>query len=246
VAALILAGGLGTRLRPVIGEDLPKSLVDVAGRPFIDGLLSQLARQGIRDVYLLVGHGADAMRAHVGDGARWELRVRYSQEREPLGTGGALRHALPKLTGARFVVMNGDSFVEVALPAVVDAHDRAHRDLGVLATLVLVREEDTERFGSVELGPEGRITAFREKASARGPGLVSAGVYVMERAAIASIPPGRAVSLEREVWPSLIDGGLAGHVVRGAFADLGTPRSLEALRSEPDRLLGLGSSPRDA
>lgn len=242
--AWILAGGLGTRLRDVVGDELPKSLVEVDGRPFVDHLLAWLAAQGCRDVCLLTGHGADALVDHVGDGSRWGLAVSYSREREPLGTGGALRHALPLLRGPRTLVLNGDSFVDVALEHLVRSHLEARGARGVLATLVLVRVEDTSRFGSVTLAGDGTIAAFREKSAARGAGFVSAGIYLVEGELIERIPAGRPVSLEREVWPVLLDGRLLGLPVERPFTDLGTPESLQALRADPALLRPPIADPR--
>jgi NDP-sugar pyrophosphorylase family protein len=237
-AALVLAGGLGTRLRSVTGERQPKAMVDVAGRPFLDYLLLQLACAHITRVCLLTGHGAAVVREHVGDGRRWGLVVSYSEEATPLGTAGALRAAIDRLDGHRFLVLNGDSFLDASLPVLIQAHAEGQRRAGVKATIALVRSDDAGRYGSVDVS-NGAIVAFREKDPDAPPGLINAGVYVVERSLIADIPAGGPVSLENDVWPRYLDGQLHGLIVEGAFADIGIPAALERLRADPRPLLTL-------
>jgi len=218
---LILAGGLGTRLQPLLGGT-PKSLAPVAGRPFLEHLLLLLKRHGFTDVVLCLGHGADAIRSHFGDGARWGVHLTYSVEPEPLGTGGAVRHALVgRHANADFLVLNGDTYAVLNYAGLLAFH-RQHQ---ALATLVLVHTADTQDYGTVQLGPAGRIVAFREKASQSGDSLVSAGVYAFHPAILAHIPAGSLVSLEKEVFPALARAGLAiyGYVTEGVFYDIGTP-----------------------
>jgi NDP-sugar pyrophosphorylase family protein len=237
--ALMLVGGLGTRLRPAIGH-APKPMAAVAGRPFLEYLLLQLRRDGFRDVVMLTGFGADALHQYFREGRDWGVTITYSPEPEPRGTGGALRHALPILEGRHFLVMNGDSFLDVSLLDLIAAHDSAPADgVAAAATLALVRSSETERFGSVEVDAAGRVTAFREKIATRGEGLINAGVYVLERAMLEAIPAGRIVSLEREVFPGLVNRGLRGTELHGAFIDIGIPEAYEALRSDPTGVLAL-------
>jgi NDP-sugar pyrophosphorylase family protein len=217
--AAILCGGLGTRLRPVAG-DTPKALVEIAGTPFLDRLLAHLAASGLHDVVLCTGVGADRVAAHCGDGSRWGLEIRSSREDTPLGTGGALRLARGLIASSPFLVLNGDSFVDADPRALVSFHTA--RRAG--ATLLLVRVPDRSRFGSVRLGDGGRIAAFEEKGLA-GPGLVNAGVYALSRNVLDAIPAGRPVSLESEVFPALVGGGLFGFVAHARFIDIGTPES---------------------
>jgi len=236
IQALILVGGLGTRLRPVVG-DTPKPMAAVGGRPFLEFLVRQLRRDGFRDVVLLTGHGATAVSEYFGTGSAWDLSIAYSREPGPLGTGGALRHALPRLSGPRFLVMNGDSFFDIDLAAVLAAHARATPE--PVATLALVRSTETERFGSVEADADGTVTAFREKDESSGPGLVNAGVYVIERSMVEAIPDSRPVSLEREVFTELVGRGLHAREFGGAFVDMGVPDAYAALKADPSRLLML-------
>jgi NDP-sugar pyrophosphorylase family protein len=237
--ALILAGGLGTRLRSVIGAELPKPMAAFAGRPFLAWLVLQLRREGIHDIWFLVGHGADIVQTYFGTGDALGVRLRYSVEPVPLGTGGALRHALPQLDGDRFLVTNGDSFLSAPLRELVDEHVRSLAVRRTAATLALVQRDDASRFGAVTLAADGAIDAFREKAPSPAPGLVSAGIYVIERSVLESIPDGRPVSLEREIWPLLLDGRLRGLPLDGDFTDMGVPDAFAALQADPSPLLAL-------
>ena len=239
--ALILVGGLGTRLRSVIGAELPKPMVDIDGRPFLEYLLLQLRRQGYSDVCLLVGHGGGVIRDHFGNGERLDLRLEYSEEATPLGTAGSLRHALGRVTGSRVLVMNGDSFLDASLTALMARHEVAHEADGVVATLALVHLEDAARYGTVELDERGAIVSFREKDPTAAVGLVSAGVYVVERSLIEGIPAGRPVSLELEVWPDYLDGRLRSFSTSGAFTDIGVPETLAAMRADPGPLQALST-----
>ncbi len=233
--ALILVGGAGTRLRPVIGADLPKPMAPVAGRPFLDWLLAQLRDSGFEQVWLLTGHRGDVIEEHVGRGLRWGLDVRYSRETAPLGTGGALRQVLPRLTDEPCLVLNGDSYLAAPLGDLTAAH--AASDAAV--TLALARVPDVRRYGSVELAIDGTVSAFREKQDSRDarPGLINAGIYVMTRSVIASIEPDRAVSLEREVLPGLLHGRARGVVFEVPFVDIGVPESYAALGAHPAAVL---------
>ncbi len=225
---LILAGGLGTRLGS-LAADTPKPMLEIAGRPFLELQIRYLAGQGISDVVLCVGHLAGRVRAHFGDGSAFGVRIAYALENRQLGTGGAVRNALPLISGGSVLICNGDSFVDFDVAALAKLHAR----LGSLATLVLVSVEDPSRFGSVVLGPDGRITRFDEKIGS-GAGQVNAGVYLVERRLIEQMPPGPA-SLERDVFPMLTDGRLGGLPVTGRMVDIGTPEALGAARA--DRML---------
>ncbi len=241
--ALILAGGLGTRLRSVIGADLPKPMASFAGRPFLAWLMLQLRREGIRDIWLLTGHGAEFVEGYFGTGDSLAVRLRYSVEPAPLGTAGALRLVLPQLDGDRFLVTNGDSFLSAPLAPLVDAHLRARAGRpSVGATLALTPSDDAARFGAVTLRSDGTIEAFREKDPTPAAGLISAGIYVIERAVLEAIPADRPVSLEREVWPTLLDGRLRGVVLEGRFTDMGVPHAFAALKADPSPLLALAGA----
>ena len=224
--AVVLAGGLGTRIADLSGG-LPKVLLPVGGRPFIAHLLGWLAVEGVEEVVLLLGHKADEVAA-AALVARADIpgapAIRRSVETSPLGTGGALKLAEP-LLDPTFLMVNGDTFLDLDVTAFERLHEVAVPD-GVVATLALVRHRDAGEKGAVVIGPEGQIVRFVEKGPG-GPGLINAGVYAIERAAVVDIPGGRAVSLEREVfplWMSRADGrGLQGVISDAYFVDIGLP-----------------------
>jgi NDP-sugar pyrophosphorylase family protein len=215
--AVILAGGLGTRLRSAV-PDRPKVMAEVGGRPFVEYLLDQLALHGVRSVVLCTGYLAGMVEERLGPRYR-SLALRYSREPKPLGTGGALRHALPLLDTSPVLVLNGDSYCDAPLTAFAQWHVGG----GNAASLLLVRVDDARRFGRVVIDEAQRIVRFVEKSDEPGPGLVNAGVYVLEREMIASITPHGAVSLERDVFPGWIGRGLCGYPVPARMWDIGVP-----------------------
>lgn len=220
VTAAILAGGLGTRLRPVVA-DRPKVLAPVAGRPFLAHLLDQLAGAGCRETVLLVGYAADQVR-ETFQGEYAGMRLSYSVEPGPLGTGGAARHALPQLRDETILLLNGDSFCELDFTAFL----RFHTEHGAQASLALARVPNAARFGRVRVGQGNRVVRFEEKNPTPAPGWINAGVYLLARTLLAEIPAGRAVSLEREVFPGWVAAGML-HAYRGGgrFIDIGVPES---------------------
>jgi mannose-1-phosphate guanylyltransferase len=216
--AVILAGGSGTRLRPLTSR-VAKPVVTLVDRPFIVYMLDWLRRHAITDVILCCGFQADGVAAVLGDGSRYGVRLRYVAESEPLGTGGPLALA-GELLDERFLVCNGDILTDIDLSAQIAAHERS----GAVATLALVEVADASAYGLVRCAPDGAVLAFVEKPA--GPvedALISAGAYVLERSVLDLIPAGREVSIEREVWPSLIGAGLYGHRAEGYWLDIGTP-----------------------
>ena len=220
IPVAILAGGLGTRLRPAVG-DRPKVVAEVAGRPFLAHLLAWLAAQGFRDVVLCTGHGADAVETAAARARPEPMRLRASREREPLGTGGALRRALPLLEGDALLAMNGDSFCDADLAAAW----AWHRARDAEATLVLVEVPDAMRYGRVEVDDEGRVRRFTEKQAGVGAGWINAGIYLLARSRVAALPEGVPLSLERDVFPAWVGRGLHGYRTRARFLDIGTPQS---------------------
>jgi len=173
VTAAILAGGLGTRLRPVV-SDRPKVLAMVQDRPFLTFLLDQLATAGLRSVVVCSGYLGEQLRTVMGE-TYSTLRLEYSQEPSPLGTAGALSLALPLFKSNVVLVMNGDSYCEVGLRDLWSWHN-THK---ARATLVLTRVEDTGRDGRVQVTDNGAITRFAEKGDNSAPGWINAGIYLI-------------------------------------------------------------------
>jgi D-glycero-alpha-D-manno-heptose 1-phosphate guanylyltransferase len=217
--AVILAGGMGTRLRSVVA-DRPKVLAPVNGRPFIEYLLDQLEEAGIRRVIVSTGYMAESVEETLGR-RRGNLEMRYSREEEPLGTGGGLRLTLSQTKSDTMLVLNGDSYCAVDL----ERFDDFHRSSNARACLVVTRAPDTSRFGRVQIGEEGEVLSFEEKGASTGPGWINAGLYLLPRDLIEKMPAGCAVSLEKDVFPGLIHNGLYAFQGGGAFLDIGTPKS---------------------
>jgi NDP-sugar pyrophosphorylase family protein len=233
----ILVGGLGTRVRSITGPSLPKPMLEVAGRPFLEHLLLWLRDAGYSNVHLLAGHGADEIRDRFGEGAGLGMSLTYVIEPGPLGTGGALVNARDQLRADAVLMLNGDSFLR-ADPRQLEAAHRRFRtsDPRVVVTMALTPVADIGRYGSVELGEHDRVTAFREKADSHGPGLINAGLYVIERDLLDQLPAG-PLSLERDVLPTLTAGRLAGLEIDAPFVDIGTPESLAGLIDDPGAVL---------
>jgi NDP-sugar pyrophosphorylase family protein len=223
--AVVLAGGLGTRLRATV-SDRPKVLAEVRGRPFLAYLLDRLCAAGVGEIVISIGYRAADVRAAFGAAHRGRP-LRFAEESSPLGTAGALRALLPTLEADRVLVLNGDSCCEVDLAELW----RWHATRGANATLSLVHLPDTRRFGRVAVNEHGGIEGFVEKGDERAAGWINAGVYVFSRPVLEVIPAGRAVSLEREILPAWIGRGLYGMRVAGRFIDIGTTESYRAAQA---------------
>jgi mannose-1-phosphate guanylyltransferase len=224
--ALILAGGEGTRLRPLTST-IPKPVVPLVDRPFISYMLEWLRGHGVDDVILSCGFMAGAVRRVLGDGSALGIRLRYLEEPQPLGTGGAVKFAQEWLD-ERFLVLNGDVLSDIDLSEQLRQHERT----GARATLALIPVEDPSAYGLVRLRDDLSVTEFLEKPSPDeiDSNLISAGAYVLEREVLEMMPAaGTNVSIEREVFPALIENGLFGYTASGYFLDIGTPsRYLQA------------------
>jgi NDP-sugar pyrophosphorylase family protein len=222
VTAAVLAGGLGTRLRPALA-DRPKVLAPVAGRPFLTYILDQLAGAGLREVVLLTGHMGQMVRDAVGE-TYAGLRLIYSNEPSPLGTAGALRWAFPRFSSATILVLNGDSFCKANLTGFWASHSRRAAEI----SLLLAETPDASRFGTVQLASNDRVVKFDEKKSAGTRGLANAGIYLIGRSLIEEIPAGRPASLERDIFPLWAGRkGFYGFRCPAPFLDIGTPGSLQ-------------------
>jgi mannose-1-phosphate guanylyltransferase len=225
VQALVLAGGEGTRLRPLTST-VPKPVVPLVDRPFIAFMLDWLRGHGVDDVVMSCGHLADGVRRVLGDGSAFGVRLRYVEEPEPLGTGGALKHA-EALLDERFLMLNGDVLTDIDVSAQLAFHEA----MGARGTLGLYPVEDPSAYGLVRLDGSGAVTEFVEKPAPDQIDThnISAGVYVLERSVLELLAPGQPASIEREVFPELVGDGLYGHVSSGYWMDIGTPeRYLQA------------------
>lgn len=232
--AMILVGGLGTRLRSVVG-DRPKPMALVMGVPFLEILLRSLYSKGVSRFVLLTGFMSDFVERHFL-ALNNEFDVTFSIEHEPLGTGGAVRHALNYATDPTLLV-NGDTFLDADLERLMDFHVAAKAD----ATLSLLNVPDISRYGSVEVNDLGEITAFLEKKN--GPpcqGLINGGVSLLSREFIEHLPE-TAFSMERDIFPALVGTGkLYGCRQDADFFDIGTPESYREFEEFVSRI-GLSS-----
>jgi NDP-sugar pyrophosphorylase family protein len=243
--AIVLAGGEGTRLRPLT-YTTPKPLLPIANRPFLEHQLAWLAGHGITEVVLSIGYRPDAFPERFPGGQVAGLALTYAVESEPLGTAGAIRFAAE--TGGisdRFVVCNGDVLTDLDVSALVRFHD----DAGAEATIALTQVEDPSAFGVVPTAADGRVLGFVEKPP-RGEAptnWINAGTYVLEASVLDEIPAGRAVSIERETFPILLrrDAKLYALAAPGYWLDIGTPAKY--LQANLDLLVdGASLCPSDA
>jgi D-sedoheptulose 7-phosphate isomerase len=246
IDAIILCGGKGERLRPVL-SDRPKSLAEVGGRPFLEWLVLALANQGLRRIVLATGFMGDAIEAAMGDGRRFNVELLYSHETDPRGTGGAVKLAAERTRSDPVLVLNGDSYCRFQVSRMLARHREGH----AAATLWLQEAPDAARFGAVQLAADSQVIGFTEKAPhpalpQRGRVknsfaqtereerlLINCGVYLLSQPLIDEIPAKGAVSLERDVFPTLAGNGIYGVIGSGVFTDIGVPQDL----SKADNLL---------
>ncbi len=217
--AVILVGGEGTRLRPLTST-VPKPVVPLVDRPFISFMLEWLCRHGIDDVVMSCGFLATSVRNVLGDGSRYGIRLRFVEEPDPRGTAGALKFAESMLDD-RFLMLNGDVLTDIVLTEQIAQHERT----GAKGTLALVPVEDPSAYGLVRLYDDRAVEGFVEKPSSDmiDTNMISAGAYVLEREILELVPPGKNVSIEREVWPRLVGDGLFGYPSQSYWLDIGTP-----------------------
>ena len=234
--AVILVGGEGTRLRPLT-SGTPKPIVTFVDRPFMGFMLEWLAGHGVEDVIMSCGFLATKVKAVLGDGSDFGVRLRFVEEPEPRGTAGALKYAEEFLED-RFLMLNGDVLTDVDVSAQIAQHEKS----GATGTLGLVPVTDPSAYGLVLTQDGGEVTGFLEKP---GPDklegieefLISAGIYVLEKSVLDRIAPDENVSIETQVWPGLVGEGLYGYASRGTYwMDIGTPDRY--LQGTGDILLG--------
>lgn len=219
--AIILAGGLGTRLRPAV-KDIPKPMADVLGKPFLHYLIIYLKRQGITQVVLAVGYKFEVIQNYFGQ--KYEgVNIQYAVEEERLGTGGAIKFALEKITGNNCFVLNGDTFFEVQLNQLVDESKPC-----VIASVEL---EKFDRYGTIEVDNNGLIQKFKEKAYC-DKGLINGGIYFISKSLFNDINE-KAFSFETAVLEPLSEQGkLTTVIFNGYFQDIGIPEDYEQFKQD--------------
>jgi mannose-1-phosphate guanylyltransferase len=236
--AVILVGGLGTRLRPLT-LSAPKPMLPTAGVPFLTHLITRIRDAGISHIVLGTSYRAEVFSSHFGDGSALGVELEYVVETEPLGTGGGIRNVVPRLRADNVMIFNGDVLSGCDLRELLATHETTGADV----TLYLTKVDDPRAFGCVPTDTDGRVTAFLEKDPNPVTDQINAGAYVFGRAVIDSIPSGRPVSVERETFPGLLAAGayVAGHVDSGYWRDLGRPSDFVA--GSADLVRGLAPSP---
>ncbi|MFK4188434.1 sugar phosphate nucleotidyltransferase [Streptomyces sparsogenes] len=242
--AILLVGGKGTRLRPMT-VNTPKPMVPAAGVPFLTHQLARARAAGVEHIVLATSYLAEVFEPYFGDGSSLGLHLEYVTEREPLGTGGAIRNVASRLHSGPedpVLIFNGDILTGLDIPALVDTH----RTTGADVSLHLTRVTDPRAYGLVPTDATGRVTAFLEKPQTAAEIVtdqINAGAYVFNRSVIDAIPAGRPVSVERETFPGLLAAGahLQGMVDSTYWLDLGTPQAF--VRGSADLVLGRAPSP---
>ena len=237
VDAVVLVGGLGTRLRPLT-LSAPKPMLPTAGVPFLTHLLSRICEAGVEHVVLGTSYRAEVFSEHFGDGSALGLDLEYVVEAEPLGTGGGIRNVADRLRGDTALIFNGDVLSGVDLRALL----ARHADAGADVTLYLTKVDDPRAFGCVPTDPDDRVQAFLEKDPDPVTDQINAGTYVFRRAVVDAIPAGRPVSVERETFPGLLASGatVIGFVDTTYWRDIGKPADLVA--GSADLVRGLAPS----
>jgi mannose-1-phosphate guanylyltransferase len=222
--AILLVGGFGTRLMPLT-KNTPKPMLTVAGVPVTEHQLAMAKSAGITEIVLATSYLSEVFIPYFGDGAKWGMKIKYAVEKEPLGTGGAIRNAAQLLdTNESVVVLNGDVLSSHNLSEQIRQHEAHNADV----TLHLTEVEDARAFGCVPTDSDGRVTAFLEKMENPVTNQINAGCYVFNPRVISTIPLDTVVSVERETFPQLVASGakVFGFVENAYWLDIGTPRAL--------------------
>lgn len=236
--AILLVGGFGTRLRPLTNHR-PKPMLPIASLPVTEHQLAMAKRAGIKRIVLATSYMSEVFIPYFGDGSKWGMEIKYAVEKEPLGTGGAIRNAAKELSGdSQVVIFNGDVLSSHNLKGQLDLHINSGADV----TLHLTPVEDARAYGCVPTDSEGRVTAFLEKMDNPITNTINAGCYVFDKSVIDSIPENEVISVERETFPQLIEAGkkVMGFVEKAYWLDIGTPNAL--LKGSRDLVTGLADA----
>ena len=222
--AILLVGGFGTRLMPLT-KNTPKPMLTVAGLPVTEHQIAMAKAAGITEIVLATSYLSEIFTPYFGDGSQWGISIKYAVEKEPLGTGGAIRNAAQMLnTNESIVILNGDVLSSHNLAEQIRQHEEHDADV----TLHLTTVEDARAFGCVPTDEEGRVTAFLEKMENPLTNQINAGCYVFNPRVLSTIPLETVVSVERETFPQLVANNAAiyGYVENAYWLDIGTPRAL--------------------
>ena len=222
--AILLVGGFGTRLMPLT-KNTPKPMLTVAGVPVTEHQLAMAKAAGITEIVLATSYLSEVFIPYFGDGSKWGMKIKYAVEKEPLGTGGAIRNAAKLLdTNESVVILNGDVLSSHKLSEQIRQHEAHDADV----TLHLTEVEDARAFGCVPTDSDGRVSAFLEKMENPITNQINAGCYVFNPRVISTIPLDTVVSVERETFPQLVakSAKVFGYLENAYWLDIGTPRAL--------------------
>lgn len=230
--AVVMAGGEGTRLRPLT-LDVPKPFLRVAGKPAIEYALEALVNAGVKDIIVTTFYKPERLMEHLKGGSRLNARIFYSVEDEAMGTAGGVRKCLPIIGDDITIVLSGDVIADINVKALVDAHKKS----GAVATMALTRVDNPSEFGIVGLDDTGRIIRFKEKPKTKEEtfsNLVNAGIYVLGPEALRAIPEGEVFDFSKQLFPKLLDTGqkLQGVTLEGFWMDVGRPSDLVKASTE--------------
>lgn len=223
---LILAGGLGSRLREVTGH-YPKSMVLIRDKPFLEYLILQLKKHNLTEILLCTGYLGEKIKEYFQNGDRWGVEIEYSEEEKPLRTAGAIKLAESFISSDNFLVLNGDSYLDIDFNELIEFHKLRE----ALATLALVEISKPDRYGLVEIDKNSYITSFREKGAVSKSNLINGGVYVFQKEVLNLISEG-SVSLEEDIFPKLIGKHFYGKPEKVYFIDIGVPEDYNRVQKE--------------
>mgnify|MGYP002725604337 FL=1 len=226
--AIVLAGGLGTRIQGAISQDIPKPMAPVHGKPFLEYLLKYLSQNGMTHIILSVGHKYQKIRDYFGS-YFYGMEIAYSVEKDPLGTGGAIKFALDSISDSErhVLVLNGDTYFPVKIRKFIDHHVQVGSDI----SLALNRIDDQSRYGSIELDQNNRIRAFIEKGGV-GSGLINGGIYILHQNFFSKTDVPGAFSFEEYLSDNVDALHISGMQFDDYFIDMGVPEDYEKIQNE--------------
>ena len=237
-SAILLVGGMGTRLMPLTSKT-PKPMLQVAGVPFTEHQIRKAAQAGISEIVLATSYKAELFEPYFGDGAKFGIKIKYAVEESALGTGGGIRNAAALLDDCdQVVIFNGDVLSGHDLAAQIQSHINNRADV----TLYLTKVEDAKAYGCVELLADNQVKSFLEKMENPVSNMINAGCYIFNRKVIDQIPANQVVSVERDTFPSFLSSGVKvyGYLDNSYWLDIGNPQAL--VKASADLITGVITS----
>ena len=237
-SAILLVGGMGTRLMPLTSKT-PKPMLQVAGVPFTEHQIRKAAQAGISEIVLATSYKAELFEPYFGDGAKFGIKIKYAVEESALGTGGGIRNAAALLDDCdQVVIFNGDVLSGHDLAAQIQSHINNRADI----TLYLTKVEDARAYGCVELLADNQVKSFLEKMENPVSNMINAGCYIFNRKVIDQIPANQVVSVERDTFPSFLSSGVKvyGYLDNSYWLDIGNPQAL--VKASADLITGVITS----